>query len=75
MKLTQLKKHCLARIVSISLPSQKKMKLFYVGIYEGGSIEKICNAPLGDPSLYMVNGVQLVLRGMDACFIEVEEII
>lgn len=75
MNLHQLSIEQQARILSIHLPDHEVRRLFYLGVYPGAYIKKLCIAPLHDPVVYKVMGKQLVLRNQEARCIEVEVIV
>lgn len=72
MKLSELKDGQRGRIKDICLSEENSRRLFYMGIYQGAIIQRLQTAPLKDPILFAVNGMQLVLRREQCLRIEVE---
>ncbi len=51
--------------------SKLQNKLIEMGCFEGNTITKIFNSPLGDPSAFDINGYVLGLRKEEASLIHV----
>ncbi|MEF9920971.1 MAG: FeoA domain-containing protein [Erysipelotrichaceae bacterium] len=74
MKLTALKQKKVAIIQHVYLPEKQSLQLFHLGFYQGAKIEWIRFAPFHDPCLYKVSGNYIMLRNLDAAYIQVKEI-
>ncbi|MEG0329250.1 MAG: FeoA domain-containing protein [Longicatena sp.] len=72
MKLTALKDGEKAIIKEIKLNKKDQQRLFYMGFYIGAKIEKIRQAPCGDPKLFFLAGNQIILRKKECMKIEVD---
>jgi Fe2+ transport system protein FeoA len=72
VKLSELKKGQLAKIVSLNLDDVTNRRLISLGFCKGNLIEFERSAPLKDPSEYYVAGNFIALRKVDADRIEVE---
>jgi len=73
MKLSDLKKGEIAKIVKIDLDSESKHRLISLGFSYGNTIIFERSAPLGDPQQYYVAGNYIAIRKVDAAKIEVEK--
>lgn len=72
MKADQLKKGEIGVIKYMDVETFLKKRLFFMGMYEGGSIQYIMSSPFYDPLLFMAAGNWLLLRKDVAKKIEVE---
>lgn len=70
MKASTLKNHEQMIITAIQLSQADSERLFYLGIYVGGLIEFVQQAPMHDPLLFYVRGNLVILRLADAANIE-----
>jgi ferrous iron transport protein A len=70
--LDQLSPGSRARIVAVTDGGPSTQRLFEMGFYEGGEIEVVRLAPLGDPMEVRVAGYLLSLRKQEARCVEVE---
>ncbi len=59
-------------IVEISAPGPVRERLFDLGFVPGTLITLVRRAPLGDPCVYALRGVQMCLRGEEAARISVQ---
>ncbi|MHC5019269.1 MAG: FeoA family protein [Planctomycetota bacterium] len=74
MTLDQLPPGARARIVAITQGGPSAQRLFEMGFYEGGEVEVVRLAPLGDPMEVRVAGYLLSLRKEEAKAVEVESL-
>ena len=63
-----------ATIVEISAPGLARERLFDLGFVPGTLITLVRRAPLGDPCVYALRGVQMCLRGEEAARISVQPV-
>jgi ferrous iron transport protein A len=63
-----------ATIVEISTPDPVRERLFDLGFVPGTLITLVRRAPLGDPMVYALRGVQMCLRGEEAARISVQPV-
>jgi ferrous iron transport protein A len=61
-----------ATIVEVSTPGPVRERLFDLGFVPGTLIKLVRRAPLGDPCVYALRGVQMCLRGEEAARISVQ---
>lgn len=55
----------------ISLPSGEQQFLMRIGFVPGAQVRFIRHAPLGDPSVYAVDGTEIALRAETARYIKI----
>jgi len=72
--LDQLSPGARARIVKINDGGASTHRLFEMGFYDGGEVEVVRLAPLGDPMEVRVAGYLLSLRKDEAQSVEVEQL-
>ena len=63
-----------ATIVEISTPGPVRERLLDLGFVPGTLITLVRRAPLGDPCVYALRGVQMCLRGEEAARISVQPV-
>jgi Fe2+ transport system protein FeoA len=63
-----------ATIVEISAPGPVRERLLDLGFVPGTLITFVRRAPLGDPCVYALRGVQMCLRGEEAAQISVQPV-
>jgi len=66
LALTDLEPGQIAVIDQISLPSADAHFLMRIGFFPGAQVQFCRRAPLGDPSIYAVDGTQIALRAETA---------
>lgn len=72
MVLSALRDGQSAIVKQIKLNQKNTSRLFYLGVYKGCRIQRLQSAPMGDPVLYWVGSIQLVICHMEASKIVVE---
>ena len=72
MTLDQLSPGARARIVTIADGGPSTQRLFEMGLIDGGEVELVRVAPMGDPIEIRVVGYLLSLRKHEAKLVEVE---
>lgn len=72
MKLTELKRGEVARIIKIGKIGELKKRLVDMGVTTGEIIKLERNAPLGDPQEFIVKSTNIAIRRKDADNIEIE---
>ncbi len=72
--LTDLEVGEAATIEHISLPAAEQQFLMRVGFVPGVQVGFSRRAPLGDPSIYSVDGTEIALRAETACHIMVKRV-
>jgi ferrous iron transport protein A len=73
--LDTLKKGEVARIVEVAGDDAVSVRLMEMGLIEGGEIQLLNFAPLGDPIEYLVCGYRVSLRINEARRVKVERTI
>ncbi len=72
LSLAQLPAGSSARVTSVEAPGALGHRLADLGFLPGTRVACLRSAPLGDPHLYELRGVQLCLRREDAEQIRIE---
>ena len=72
MKLTELKRGEVARIIKIGKIGELKKRLVDMGVTTGEIIKLERNAPLGDPQEFIVKSTNIAIRRKDADNIEIK---
>lgn len=74
MKLYELRNGESARVRDIYAEGKLKTRLNDIGMYEGCTVKRVKESPLGDPIAYFICDSIFALRKRDAGLIEVERI-
>ena len=61
-----------ARVVGMSCRGALLRRFLDLGIYSGAKVVKISKSPLGDPSCYMISGIAVAIRDVDAASVFIE---
>ncbi|WP_269522169.1 FeoA family protein [Coraliomargarita parva] len=74
MRLNQIKKDGLFRVLDLNSNNACISRLMSMGLLPGQEIRLVHKAPLGDPIAIEFNGCHMSLRLIDAAEIEVEKV-
>jgi ferrous iron transport protein A len=73
MPLCRSRRHCRYRVVEVTGDDALAQRLAAFGLWAGAMIERLGQAPFGDPLLFRLHGYRLALRANEAARVTVVE--
>ena len=73
-RLTDLPPGAIAEVVAVDPESPAAKRLLDLGFTPGTEVRVVRRAPLGDPKLYELRGMQLCLRRSEAVWVRVRRV-